>query len=307
MGELEGTPGGAVSRWSLGEDGKAELVEWASVGSGYPAHLLAVPGQGMLYTANYGGSSFSGLQLGPGGELGELELLETFPQEGESCRDASHPHQTVARGPWVWLVDLGCDRIRHYRHTQEEGLQLVGTTEVRAGCGPRHLTLHPSLPLAFLLCELQSVVQVYGLDEQTGGLSLQQEVELSSTEGDAGAEILVQGDFVYATSRGSGVLVVYRLQETGLLTRLQELVLAGSWPRSLALRGGLGAVVDQFGDTLQLLLVDESTGLVTGAGTVATPPGPAFVHFIASDNPNVSTIILEHWDTFWTLLGSIWL
>ena len=85
---------------------------------------------------------------------------------------------------------------------------------------------------------------------------------------------------MYATSRGSGVLVVYRLQETGLLTRLQELVLAGSWPRSLALRGGLGAVVDQFGDTLQLLLVDESTGLVTGAGTVATPPGPAFVHFL---------------------------
>ena len=28
------------------------------------------------------------------------------------------------------------------------------------GAGPRHLVLHPSLPLAFLACELQSRVQV---------------------------------------------------------------------------------------------------------------------------------------------------
>ena len=28
------------------------------------------------------------------------------------------------------------------------------------GSGPRHLVLHPSLPLAFLVCELQSRVQV---------------------------------------------------------------------------------------------------------------------------------------------------
>ena len=48
---------------------------------------------------------------------------------------------------------------------------------------------------------------------------------------------LVQGDFVYASSRGSGVLLVYRIQESGgRLQRLQEVKLEGSWPRSLAIR-----------------------------------------------------------------------
>ena len=74
-------------------------------------------------------------------------------------RDASHPHQTVSRGQWVWLVDLGCDRIRHYRHT-DVGLLMEMSTDVEAGAGPRHMTLHPTLPLALVLCELQSRVLV---------------------------------------------------------------------------------------------------------------------------------------------------
>ena len=48
---------------------------------------------------------------------------------------------------------------------------------------------------------------------------------------------LLQGEFVYASSRGSGVVLVYRIQEAGgRLQRLQEVKLAGSWPRSLAIR-----------------------------------------------------------------------
>ena len=83
---------------------------------------------------------------------------------------------------------------------------------MRAGAGPRHAVLHPSRELMFLLCELQSYVQVYRYDQTTGELELLQELELSSTQGDAGAEILVgtTGKFVYASSRGSGVVVVYR-------------------------------------------------------------------------------------------------
>ena len=81
------------------------------------------------------------------------------------------------------------------------------STDVEAGAGPRHMTLHPTLPLALVLCELQSrvlvreqearklndsPVQVYSLDLETSGLSLITEVVLSSSDGDAGAEILIQ-------------------------------------------------------------------------------------------------------------------
>ena len=36
----------------------------------------------------------------------------------------------------------------------------VENDKTAPGAGPRHLVLHPSLPLAFLVCELQSRVQV---------------------------------------------------------------------------------------------------------------------------------------------------
>jgi len=280
VGEMEGIDGGAVSRWVMGEGAELVLEEWKTIGSTYPAHMLVSQEHGMIYTANYGGSSFSTLRLGPGGEVGDVVSVENFPLEGENCRDASHPHQTVVKGDWIWVVDLGCDRIRHYRKSNS-GPQPVATSDIAPGAGPRHLVLHPELPLAFLVCELQSRVQVYSLDMATSGLSLLQELPLSSTNGDFGAEILVQGDFVYATSRGSGVVLVYRLDpESHLLTLVQEEKLGGTWPRSLAIRGSVGAVIDQKGDSLQLLHIDEATGLVTPGPTASTPSGPAFVQFI---------------------------
>ena len=80
----------------------------------------------MIYTANYGGSSFSTLRLGPGGEVmvkmilfranllhfhakvGDVVRVDNFPfEEEEECRDASHPHQTVVRGFFYFAVVVG--------------------------------------------------------------------------------------------------------------------------------------------------------------------------------------------------------
>ena len=43
--------------------------------------------------------------------------------------------------------------------------------------------------------------------------------QLSRRSADYGAEILVQGDFVYASSRGTGVVVIYSVGEQDRLTR----------------------------------------------------------------------------------------
>ena len=74
----------------------------------------------------------------------------------------SRPHQTVVRGGSVWVVDLGCDAVWHFTHRPGvERLARAGVTLTPAGCGPRHMALHPSKPLAFLLCEQDSLVLVY--------------------------------------------------------------------------------------------------------------------------------------------------
>ena len=209
VGEYEGRAGSVVSRWTVLGNGELGRLNSVGTGSVYTAHLLVDKTQGRAYAANYGGSTLSVISLTDDGRLGELEMVESY---GEGCRDASHPHQTVTKDSWVWVVDLGCDTIWHYR-AGDNGLEMVTNTQVRAGAGPRHAVIHPDRDLMFLICELQSYVQVYRYDGGSGGLELIQELELSSTPGDAGAEILVgpTGEFVYASSRGTGVVVVYRL------------------------------------------------------------------------------------------------
>ena len=152
----------------------------------------------------------------------------------------SHPHQTVAHptAGWVWVVDLGCDAVYTlapdtaqpgawwHLGSSWQGVRRWGTTEVRPGCGPRHLALHPSRHLAALLCEQTSLVLLYTVDTATGALQLAAEAPLSSEAADYGAEIAWSeaGDRLYASSRGTGVVVVWALQEavTSLgLARLQ--------------------------------------------------------------------------------------
>ena len=84
-----------------------------------------------------------------------------------------------------------------------------------------------------------------------GNFELAQELELSSTDGDAGAEILVSADgkFVYGSSRGSGVVLVYQLEADNSLIKIQEYNLAGTWPRSMAIGDNMMVVVDKFGPT----------------------------------------------------------
>ena len=149
-----------VSRWSLLADGAAGVgrLESVNTGSVYTAHLQVDKSQGMAYAANYGGSTLSVISLTESGGLGDLVKVESY---GEGCRDASHPHQTVTMGDFVSVVDLGCDTIWHYHLMADGLLEASGETFIRAGAGPRHMIIHPTKDLMFLLCELQSLVQVY--------------------------------------------------------------------------------------------------------------------------------------------------
>jgi len=277
IGEYPGYETSVVSRWEVSADGLSlELKDVASTESIYTAHLLVDNEQNMAYAANYGGSSFTAIAL-QDGNFGQV-VFKDFP---EGCRDASHPHQTVTWKDHVYVVDLGCDMIWHYSVSNQQ-LQKIGEISVRAGAGPRHMVFHPEKPLVFLLCELQSWVQVYRLDESTGDLNLIQELALSSNGDDAGAEILVgpTGQFVYASSRGTGVVVVYKLEQDDTLTRVEEFLLSGTWPRSMAIKDNMMLVADQYGDSVQVVMIDQESGKLTGGDLYPTPSQPSFVDFM---------------------------
>jgi len=290
-GSYDGISGGAVSRWKISEDGSSvSRLEWVSLGtslgSNLPVHLVISHQHRLIYAANYGGSSLSALTLGSRGEVGGVSIQVDFPLAGDQCRDSPHPHQTLVHGDKVWVVDLGCDMIRHF-HYKDGTLEVMGKVMLESGTGPRHMVLHPHKELVFLVCELSNIVQVYRLqDTAEGGMELLQQLELSSdTDGtNYGAEILIGGPgnrYVYVSSRGDqGRLVVYTLQEEDRLVRSQEVILAGTWPRSIALHGEYLLALDQKGEGMEVFQVDQYTGKLSWRGWSQTPGQAACVQII---------------------------
>jgi len=269
--------GGAVSRWTMERQGLVRH-EWVHVKGTGPAHLLVDHEQSMAYTANYAGGSFSAIHM-EGMRLGNISYYETF---GKGCRDQSHPHETITWGDLVWVVDLGCDMVWHYKKVGT-GLVKTNSTSVGYGRGPRHLILHKERNLALLVCEVQNFLQVYSVDNVTGNLEKKQEVHLSTVANNTGAEILIHpnGKWIYVSSRGVGMVILFQLDANNKISKVEEFRLAGTWPRHMALhpKRNLLVVADQMGDKLQLVKLDGATGKMTGGPVVPTPHQPSFVAF----------------------------
>jgi len=276
LGEWDGEQGGVVSGWKVNGDSVVQ-TQTVSLPSPYPAHLLVDPSHGMAYTANYGGSSFVALEFTDEDGVGAPVLIENY----ENCRDDSHPHQVVTLGEWLWVVDLGCDSIWHYRVT--EGIEYTGQTSVTAGAGPRHMVIIEERNLAVLVCELKSIVELFSLNPTDGSLTSIQQLHLSSTTGDSGGEILLgpNRDFIYASSRVTGVVVVYRLNtHEDSLERLQELTLGSIWPRSMVIKDQMLMVASKWDNALEMIKIDQDTGLLEKPENnmfTNTPDQPAFI------------------------------
>ena len=61
----------------------------------------------------------------------------------------------------MWVVDLGCDAIHHYKLDREtRDLNRMADIMVGEGRGPRHMTLLPERGLAMVVCELENYIMV---------------------------------------------------------------------------------------------------------------------------------------------------
>lgn len=132
-----------------------------------------------------------------------------------------------------------------FRLTPEGQLQPTqqGFVQVAAGAGPRHLAFHPTLPVVYLVNELNGTVTVFEMDVKTGALSL---LETASTlpadytAFNACADIHVSSDgkHLYASNRGHNSLAIYSIQaETGRLEPIGWMPTQGDFPRNFMITG----------------------------------------------------------------------
>jgi 6-phosphogluconolactonase len=273
---------GTVTSYAVGPDGMPSPLSTEKSGGGEPCHLALC--QGYLIAANYGTGSASVHPVGAGGELGPASDLVQHQGTGPDTerQEGPHAHQVHVSGDQVTIVDLGIDRLMHYR-LDAGRLVPVGETALPPGAGPRHVVTHPSGHW-FVACELDSTIVTY----EPGDLRVTPATK-STVDRNYPSGIALSGDLLYVGNRGANTIATFAVGADGSLAPVAEVSSGGVWPRQFALaQGGAAAgrssredqhlfVANQNSGTVVALHLDPATGMPSPTGEVVEVAGASCV------------------------------
>ena len=233
-----------------------------------PCYIRYNEKTGDVLTANYHGGFVELYHYDK--EDGAFTFVDKKVHSGSSFhanQTSPHVHYTdyTPDEQWIVVCDLGIDTVFTYRRT-ETGLAEVAQYKTKAGSGPRHLAFHPTLLIAYLICELDATIEVLSYDKENGTFKNLDKIALTTEDQQAwgGAiHITRDGRFLYASNRGFDALYTFSVDATnGLLTLVQTIDSYGSVPRDFHLSNDEAYIVvgHQESDNLTLFKRDLETG-----------------------------------------------
>ncbi|HEY5023073.1 MAG TPA: lactonase family protein, partial [Gemmatimonadaceae bacterium] len=206
---------------------------------------------------------------------------------------APHAHCIVAdpSNRFALSADLGVDRVYVYR-LDLEGKSLrhieAGDGVMRPGAGPRHIAFHPTLPLVYIACELDSTVATLRFDAERGALSpldVHSTVPAGWTGANYPADIHIapSGRTLYVSNRGHNSLAVFSMAESTGALALEEVVSTdGDWPRNFTLdpTGRWLLVANQRSNSVLVFERDQESGRLTPTRERIALPSPVCLRFL---------------------------
>ncbi len=259
------------------ETGRLTLLNSQPTRGWSPCYIEIDADNKHVITANYGDGSISVFQVESDGSLSELAWFFRYEGGGADAERQKSSHAHSARytpdGNYLFVTDLGSDKIYQYRTTQSvfEGQAPIMSGEnspiaVQSGTGPRHFDFHPNGQQMYLLGELSGQVLVY---DYTGGNLVEKQVIAADTVGARGsADIHVSPDgrFLYASNRlkADGLAIFSINREDGTLTKVGYQP-TGRHPRNFAItpNGKFLLVASRDDNKIQVFEVNAETGLLT--------------------------------------------
>ena len=288
-------PAGAAVAYAIDEKSGALTYINETPAKGGSSHINIDATGKMAVVANYGGGSVVSMPLKRDGTLepvASYHLLSGSSVHPTRQKEA-HPHSAVFTpdNKYVVVPDLGQDRLFIYKARPKTGKLLphdVPYFAMTPGSGPRHMTFHPTRPLAFVINELASTLAMLAYDGGAGSFSLlQSESTLPADykEQSTTAEVLVHpnGGFVYASNRGHNSIAVFQLDAAAPRLRILERVpTGGDHPRNFRLSpdGAFLFVANMRSNNVVLFRINGDTGRLTPTGTVLEAPRPMCIRFL---------------------------
>ncbi len=242
---------------------------------------------------SYHGSQVVTFPLGADGALGARTSLITHAGRlgpNTKRQDKPHPHSATFSpdNRFVYVCDLGLDRIYHYRLDPAAGtLTAAGETAAKPGAGPRHSKFSADGKFYYVINELDSTVAVYSVETASGALKPVQTISTlpaGFTGESICAEIRLSSDgrFVYGSNRGHDSLVVFsRDAVRGTLTPVEIVSCGGKHPRNFNLSpdGRWLICANRDSDNLVVFKVDAASGRLTPTGRAVKVPQAVCVLF----------------------------
>ena len=274
--EYHGIPGSLVSAYRLNKEAGTMEFLGSQFTCGMDACYVQLwQDEKWLLTANYSGGSIAVFPVLDDGSLGHASCVLRHAGHGtHPDRQAGpHPHQILPApdGCHVYVPDLGLDKLVCYRMDTENGWLVKDHWQDIAGIpgqGVRHGVFDSTGTRLYVMTEMAAQVNVYRYDPQSGEALLMQTCDTVEHEGwllGAAVRLHASGKWLYVSVRGANQLVVFRVEEDGILTKLQTISSGGQIPRDFILTpdGRFLLAANQDSDNVCVFAVDADTGMLT--------------------------------------------
>jgi len=249
-----------------------------------------------VFISHYGEGNLTVISLFKEGLLGSVSDAKKYTGSSVNPerQTSPHIHSTVISpdNKFVYVMDLGTDKIYIYEFNSDEGTVRPATTpeiNVIPGGGPRHLTLHPSGNFAYLVEELTSTVGVFSVDKTSGSLTVLQDSVKSLPENysekNTSADIHtdISGKYLYMSNRGADVISIYTIGENGKITLIGHQSTGGKVPRNFLVdpKGQYLFAANQDSDTINIFKINAKTGKLTEVGKPVKVPSPVCLKLVS--------------------------
>ncbi len=258
-----------------------------AVADGAPHCYVSVDEErGLVYGANYHKGQVLVYQCL---ENGGIELVDIHQHEGSGPHEnQSSPHVHFADlTPDKYLVtcDLGTDEVVTYNVSDQGKLAPLARYHATPGAGPRHILFHPTAKIAYLICELNSTIEVLIYDG-LGEFELMQTIstlpdDYTAFNATAAIRLSKDGRFLYGSNRGHDSIVVYKVLRDASLELVEIVPSMGNTPRDFILSPDdrFLIVAHQDSDNISVFSRDTETGKLTNLSSDFIVPEAVCVTF----------------------------
>lgn len=240
--------GGSVSSFEFNPEKKSlAFINTQKSGGENPVYLTVHKNGKWLINGNYTEGSVSVYPISENGEI--QPYVQNFQYSEGSInthrQDRAHIHSTVFSPDfkYIFMPDLGADKIRAYQFQSEKDMPLqeaeIPFIPTVPGSGPRHLTFHPNGKFAYCIEEMGGAISVYSYED--GKLNTIQRINTHSEkykEGFEGSDIHIStdGNFLYASNRGNeNNIAIFSILNDGTLKIIGYQSVKGKHPRTFTL------------------------------------------------------------------------